>query len=636
MVELIVNNNKIELSKETSIKYTKQISDIFDIASVSCSFTNSFDFDKTPANSQTMQQLGISGDSSLVPYQKNNAALKVDGFDLISQGWFDILPTEENYKGRIIDGMIDFFKAIENKTMGNDLNLSNFNHEKTLETVIASFANDYYNYLIADYGGKNLFDSKINIDYLSPSFSVKELWDLIFTTFGFTCNYTNLSYLDGLYITYPKDVSEGQTNELIATLLKNAYTSKSMTYIGNNNYSPVSQYFWDTNILVEGVLPDNWTYVIQETNSYNIDLTVVMYCYFRRVNYYNRQIDVQVDILKNGIKIGSLPSNFEESDTTGEERNTNFNIPCNLGDVIELSIWVPGYLVFRDMGFKPWAWVHQKTDFKIYKTDLGTTILENELKDFSIKDFIKEIIWRTGLTPVLNKETNVVNFITLDSRLDFDNAQDYSHCFVKRKSEIYQSDYAQKNTFKLKKNIDTDTTGDGYLYVPNVNLSDEKTLAQSKIYAPDKKIVTSFGAFSTNQYKIWETETKDNDGVIEITYKGLSGRFYFVRKETVTGSFNLVSEKLVDSGMVTSLPIAINTDTLFEEAIFKNYSEYQKIFTNFRIHNIDLAMTINDFMGLDLSLPIYLKQENAYYICNKISFEEGEKSTGEFIKINKL
>lgn len=635
MVELIVNNNKIELSKETSIKYTKQISDIFDIASVACSFTNSFEYDKTPHNSQTMQQLGISGDSSSVPYQKNNAALKVDGFDLISQGWFDILPTEENYKGRIIDGMIDFFKAIENKTMGNDLNLANFNHEKTLDTIVASFTNQYYQYLVADYGGKNIFDSKINIDYLAPSFSVKELWNLIFVTFGFTCDYTNLSYLDGLYITYPKDVSEGQTNDLIATLIKNTYTTRAMTNIGNYSY-PTSQYFWDSNVLVEGVLPDNWKYIIPETTSYNFDLTIAMYCYFRRVNYYSRQIDVEVTILKNGVVIGKIPSAFIESDTTGESRNTTFNLACNSGDVIELSIYVPRQLRFRDRTFYAQEWKHQSTDFKIYKTDLGTTILENELKDFSIRDFIKEIIWRTGLTPILNKETNEVGFITLDSRLDFDNAQDFSHCFIERTGESYQSDYAQKNSFKLKKNIDTDTTGDGYLYVPNVNLQDEKTLAQSKIYAPDKKIVTQFPGFTTNQYKIWQTETKDNDGVIEITYKGLSGRFYFIRKQELVGSFDLVSEKLVDSATVTTLPIVINTDTLFEEAIFNNYAEYQKIFTNFRIHNIDLAMSINDFMGADLTRAFYFQQENAYYIANKIPFEEGEKSTGEFIKINKL
>jgi len=174
------------------------------------------------------------------------------------------------------------------------------------------------------------------------------------------------------------------------------------------------------------------------------------------------------------------------------------------------------------------------------------------------------------------------------------------------------------------------------LYVYNQNLEDQKTIAQSKIYAPDKKIVTEFIGFNTNQYKIWESEAKDNEGAVEVTYKGLSGRFYFIRKNDLAGSFKIISEKLEDETIVTSIPVGINTNTLFEEAIFNNYTEYQKIFTNFRIHNIDLAMNIDRFLGMDLTKPIYFRQENAFYICNKVPFEEGKKSTGEFIKINKL
>ena len=41
--------------------------------------------------------------------------------------------------------------------------------------------------------------------------------------------------------------------------------------------------------------------------------------------------------------------------------------------------------------------------------------------------------------------------------------------------------------------------------------------------------------------------------------------FYFIRKETVTGSFKLISEKLEDETVVTSLPVGRNTNTLFEE-----------------------------------------------------------------------
>jgi hypothetical protein len=635
MVELIVNGNKIELPKDSNIKYTKQISDIFDIASVSVSYTNTFEFEKTPANTQSMQQLGISGDNSQIPYIKNDAILKSDGFDLISKGWFNIQSTDDNYKGSILNGMVDFFKAIENKTMGNDLDLSNFNHEKILSTVIASFTNDYYQYIIADYGGKNKFEDGINIDYLAPCFSVRKLWELIFSTFNFNCDYTNLDYIDGLYITYPKDVNEGQTDELVAEMERDGYVSQQI-----NNYAGVSQpsqfYSWTTSNIEEGFLIDNWKYSIPETNSYNFDLRSAMYLIYRRPGYKNENVDVRIDVLRNGVIIGSMLSDFEPSERVGEERELLFNQTCSYGDIIELKITAPSNKDFRGRTYRSYEWHHQSTYFRISKTDLGTVTLENELKDFLIKDFIKEIIWRTGLTPIYNLDTNTVEFKTLDSRLDFNNAQDYSDSFIKRKSETYQNDYAQKNIFKLKREADTDTSGDGYLYVPNRNLEDEKTLAQSKIYAPDNKIVTEFFDFQTNQYKIWQIEVKDNDNEVQINYKGLSGRFYFLRRAVSTGTYKIISEKLNDEQMVVNVPIAINTNTLFEEAVYNNYTEYQKIFTNFRVHPIEMALNINGFMGLDLTRPVFFKQENAFYICNKVPYQEGENSLGEFIKINKV
>jgi hypothetical protein len=170
----------------------------------------------------------------------------------------------------------------------------------------------------------------------------------------------------------------------------------------------------------------------------------------------------------------------------------------------------------------------------------------------------------------------------------------------------------------------------------NRNLDDSKIIAQSKIYAPDKKIVTPFIGFTTNQYKIWETEAKETDTGIEVNYKGLSGRFYFIRKQNIIGTFKIISEKLENETVVYEIPIGINTNTLFEEAVYNNYTEYQKIFINFRIHNIEMALTINDFIGLDLTKPVFFKQENAYYICNKTPYEDGKNSVGEFIKINKV
>lgn len=636
MVELIINNQKIELPKDTAIKYTKQISDIFDLANVACSYTNSFTFEKTPANTQTMQFLGINGDSSNIPYIKNDALLKVDGFDLISKGWFNVSGTDDDYQGAIIDGMIDFFKAIENKTIGNDLDLSNFDHEKLLTTVVESFTNEYYQYIIADYGGKTLFEDGINIDYLAPCFSVRKIWELIFSTFGFTCDYTYLSYLDGLYVTYPKDANENQVNELIATLFRGPYTSQSIISVAGVS-QPSQFYSWTSSLIDEGSLINNWKFVIPETTSYNFNLTYEMYVKYRRPQYYNPNVDVSVYILKNGTEIQSIISTMTEGDNVGTERNMDFNLTCDAGDVIEVLITSPQTAQFRGRNYRCYEWHHNTMTFEISKTDLGLTLLQNEFKDFLIKDFIKEIIWRTGLTPISDKENNILRFIPLDDRVDFDLAQDYSDCYVERKGEVYVNGYAQKNVFKLKNNVDTDFTGDGYLYVYNQNLEDQKTIAQSKIYAPDKKILTEFLGFNTNQYKIWDKEPKDNgEGGLEINYKGLSGRFYFIRKTDLSGSFKIISEKLEDETVVSTIPVGINTNTLFEEAVYTNYAEYQKIFTNFRAHNISMAMNIDRFLGLDLTKPVFFKQENAFYICNKVDFQEGKQSVGEFIKINKL
>ena len=637
MVELIVNNNLIELPKNANIKYTKQISEIFDIANVACSFTNSFEFEKTPLNTQAMEFLGISGDQSTIPYKKNDSILKVNGFDLISKGWFNVSGTDSNYKGSIIDGMIDFFKAIENKTLGDNLDLSNFEHEKNMATVIASFTNDYYTYIIADYGGKTLFESGINIDYLAPCFSVLKLWELIFSTFGFQCDYTNLSYLDGLYITYPKDLAQGQVNTPVATLKRNNFTDAGRVTVAAISTIRPEYRFWDVATIIEGSLIENWKYVIPETQTYNFNLTSEMYVIYRYPSRANRITNPQVTILKNGVIIGTIFSDFVTNvDGIGNPRTLTFNLVCDVGDIIEMVISAPVNIIINGHVYRNYEWRHNNTDFIISKTDLGTTNLQNEFKDFQIKDFIKEIIWRTGLTPVFDKISNNVNFIPLDDRVDFNLAQDLSGYFIERTNEICQNDYAQKNAFRLKKNNDTDFTGDGYLYVPNKNLEDEKTIVQSKIYAPDKKIVTEFLGFTTNQYRIWQTESKENDdNEIIITYKGLSGRFYFIRKQTVTGSFKIISEILEDEEIVSSIPIGINTNTLFEEAIYNNYSEYQKIFTNFRVHTIRLDITEMIFLGLDLTRPVYFKQENAYYICNKVPFQEGEFSSGEFIKINK-
>lgn len=639
MVELIVNDKSLELSRKGSdIKYTIQISDIFDIASVSSSYTNSFNIPKTPHNTQVFNQLGIIGDTSTVPYDRVNAVLTNHGMPIINNGWLSIKETGTDYKVSIIDGMIDFFKAIENKTLGNDLDLTVFNHIKDIDTVIDSFDNPYYKYIVADYGGKKIGNTEgssqrgINIDYLVPCFSVKALFDLIFATFGYTYNQSALSFITGLYITYPKAPQEATDPIEIAVGNKNFWASGNFSTWNGLKYI-ATQEFWDaTGGTGAGNFVNNWQFVVPETGGYRIDVDID--AYHRSILGTNRP--AVAHILVNGNSI--VTANTDAFATV----SFNHIYYATQGDVLQ----------FRLTGYEPWGSEgeirHLNTNFRINKITLGSISLTEAFKDFTIKDFFKEIIWRTGLTPIINKDNNYIDFIPLSERLDFDNAIDWTDKYVKRIKESYvQEGYAQTNVFELKHNNEADTRGNGYLYVSNRNLKDREAIVQSKMYAPELvrsefESINGLNTFETDTYPIWQQDVKrDEEDNVIIEYKGLSNRFYFLRFEnynTAGGAdgFRLVSEALNTSQLVATLPIAINNETLFDELVFKNYTEYSEVLNNFRAHDIEFALDILDIVELDMTKPIYVKQEGQYYLRNKINWQEGSTCMVECIRINKV
>lgn len=653
MVELIINGKNVELKRNGSgIKYNMQIADVFDIASVSSSYTNSFSIPKTPNNTKIFEQLGLVGDTSSIPYTRVPVILKSNGFDIIPTGWLSVMNTSDEYKVNIINGMIDFFKDIENKTMGKDLDLTVFDHEKNISTVIASFSNEYYKYIIADYNGKNIGILPddifgINIDYLVPCFSVKKLWDIIFNTFEYTYNETDLEFINGLYITYPKPPQENAEPELLAEANKGNFNTQSFINWNGYKYAPSTE-FWTS--VVTGSFTNNWTYEITETGSYVFEVTTEAYARYMRM--------VSIPGFGNAPEYVNAPA-FVSIVINGEIENTistnaltpvtmNYTTPLNAGDVVQVRILVDPVLnVSSGNPYNIYELRHNSTNFKIYGVNLGDVSLTNAFKDFSIKEFIKEILWRTALTPVIDSYTNHIDFVPLSYRLDFNNAIDWSDKYVKRVDESYTiSSYAQSNVFKLKHNNEDDLRGDGYLYVNNRNLEDEKIIVNSKIYAPEPlgfefESVSGATKINTDLYRVWEREAGTNSqNEIVINYKGLSNRFYFLRLNTAnatgTDVFRLVSEELQAYDDVQSLPYATNEETLFDELVFKNYKEYEGILYNVRVHKIQLAITESDILTLDMTKPYYFIQEGQYYLLNKLPYEEGKITVGEFIRINKL
>src|SRR5690606_14158748 len=96
-----------------------------------------------------------------------------------------------------------FWKLIEGLSLG-DLDLSDTVHNKTAANIVASFSNEYYKYILADYGGPEQTDpNEWNGDFLVPSINEQYLFDRIFEHIEMD---KELSVPIDTWLTYPKDV----------------------------------------------------------------------------------------------------------------------------------------------------------------------------------------------------------------------------------------------------------------------------------------------------------------------------------------------------------------------------------------------------------------------------------------------
>jgi hypothetical protein len=634
MVEIIVNNSALELYKGTGIKYSIQNSDFFDVANLKASYTNSFNIPKTPNNTNIFEGLGLIGDTSNIPYTKTEVYVKYYGFDVIAKGWLDVKETAEDYKINIIDGIIDFFKDVEKKKIGTDLDLSALRHQKTTQSITDSFTNYSYRYILADYAGKTLTDAgNINADYLIPCVRFKYLFDNIFSTFGYTYQGAIFSQEDfnDLWLSYNKEIpsTDDETLTQYAELIENNFTqTKARTSIGPIYFrEPLS---WDTSTVVQGQVLGS-RYVVPEAGNYRVDLflkgrglgavkigtTTYGGPIYRSYSDYYR-----VKIFRNSEEVG-----FALSDVN-TERETPIYVSLQQGDVLDFKFYLEttrayDLLIFYNRGSR----------VVINKTNAGAVDFEEALKDFSVKDFFKEICLRFGLITDYHARTKTINFYQMKDVLNKSNALDWSHRYIKRKKEGYAySSFAQVNSFRHKYNDENLSYNDGFLYTENKNLEEEKTIFVSKLYSADREVKDLLGR-PTQALPCFTAEVKEEAGEIKVDYKTLSGRTYALKDQRIEESVTIESEAFTEQLTRTGYPLVKLQDNFFVQLISKYYSEHERVLKDLRVHEIELALGLEDILNIDLKRLYYFEQEKQYYFLNKITWDMGSTCTGEFIRV---
>lgn len=628
-VQIYGTDKKLEV-KDANITYVKTAGDLGELTSINSSYSWSMKFPKTENNTQVLDGLGLVGSGSRKPYEKIYCNLLDNGFPIVIKGLLNIKETAEDYGVFVQEGFIDFIKDIANDTVGEDLDLSPLDHTRDYTTIVNSFAlNLPYAYLVADVNGGYLLNESntTNLDpnYMAPYANVGYLWDLIFSTYGWTFSLNNevRESIDGTWMSYPSEIVFGDEDATLAGDLSTENESGIPLGVGSQAHF-FSIPFDTISLDSDYVIPLNTSgreFVIQENGNYKLS-----YDSEGTVNiedrYGNPTMGTYITVIYvNGVRInGSSGSKSDVSQTT------DYYIQLNEGDVIGLV----AYAQVISTGGGDTEVSIDSAFMEINYLVQGEVSFTQALIKFKISDFIKEVMTREALTPFVDSENRHIDFLTLTERVNYE-VEDWSHLYSKRLSETYlYQDYAQNNYLRHKYNNENEDFNDGLLTIDNLNLDNEKTIYPSNSFSPSQQLSTFTD--SGDEYKVpilqmFDAEVKDEAGVITIEYKFLKDRFFFVKH--VQSSRDIY----IDTNLVEGFPMVSVSGATYRDIVASKYQSFTKMANDAKVHRIELAMPLVDIVSLDLRKIKYIKDQASYYILNKLTYKKGQKSIGEFLKV---
>lgn len=617
------NGQRVDLDKSQTVARTLQINDLAKLSDRQANYTNKFKAPFTANNLLIFKHLGLPGSNSNVPYQKNVVKLfDESGECLIYEGWGKVNSTMGDYYDiSVYDGIVDFYKAIENKNL-TEIGISDLNHLKNIANVVESFNDQLaYKYIVADYNGKAMFDGKLNIDYLVPSARVSYIWERVHAYAGFTFvgSIFQTEKFKNFWKSYPKPVPINTPVTIAQTEQQSQIVEYPQTYT-----TEFGGIFYGANYIAT-ILPNTFDtdqanntagyILIEQTGAYRIKCAGSLTNNFGTDGIVNWSLrDSANTIISEGTIDGAISQTVVINATAGNRlrliaSRQGQNAPNIYNPLSGAMITTMDLLLGYDANF------------------------DEVLVDFQAKDFVNEIMQHFGLTAFKDKYTNNIEYLTLDEILQNENTLNWSRKFCSKISEKSTiGSYAQKNLFKYKYNEENDTHKNGFIKIDDVNLSDETTVIDSKIYAPEKLKNQTFIGLGSNIYKIWNKEVKDNG---DINYKELSGRFYFLRADQKQMQLQLVSENLNTSQTVSSFPFESDYRLSLQQVIFDNYISIASILDKAKVIEAYFFLDTLDIQNFDFKKLIYVEQLGSYYLVNKINnYIKGQKTKAEIIEVD--
>ncbi|TRW22572.1 hypothetical protein FMM05_16970 [Flavobacterium zepuense] len=617
---LYINGQLADLDAGQTIAQTKQVNDLNSLDNRQASYTNKFKLPKTATNVKIMEYLTVTGNNSNVPYQKNECSLFSEtGECFVYNGWAMITDGGNDYEAVIYDGIVSLYKKIENQTLANLELADDLNHTKTLANVMASWSNPNtkYKYIMANYNGATHYippsfppQLVVNVDYLLPSVNVSWLWQKVFTQYGFTYSGSvfNSEDFTNLWVTYPKGVATSDLNvsqlESDTILYHTPATVYNTIYYVAFTGNPVTNLLsFNSNIFCQ----------VAQTGKYRLNIS-------GKITTSGAPTKMYLAKNTSNLSADYAPQfkNITHELDSGTDFSRSVLFDLQAGDSVAI--------VIRSADSAGQYYLHHDECELTVNLELvgGKEIdFQGAFENFSIRDFVNEVIYRFGLTLYKRKDDNHYDFLTLQEQLQTPQLQNWSSRFVRKTAEKYTfSNYAQQNYLRYAYNNKDDSYHDAAFAVNNANLDDTKDIFKSKIYAPEKDHAMYLGTPS-NIYKMWDKDVNVDaeTGQTNITYKPLDSRFYFL-KSTVKqfGSpIKIGSKEYNTSQLIYSCPIESFYKLPFTDVVQDYYTPLNAISDKAQIVTAEFWLTDNDIANFDFKKLYYLEQLSSYFIMNKIN-----------------
>jgi len=604
--ELFINGLKVDLDDSTKMDLQFKSFLFSTISTVQGNRTWTISLPKSSTNLKAIENVQSSDNDSIFPYRKYSVTYYENGFRLINNGNAVLIRISDRIEFCFTFGLIlDQMKTLGTKKLTELTELSvdfmTWNRSISYNDMSLGYGwANWWNYTNED---RSLIGTNPDIPSQISHPVVMWWWLLSRIASDFEINLDSLKsyFLSG-------------SNYFIGTPLKSKTGTGTLRKIDSNIITNTSNtstenkiYFNDLDLIFFDVIGNN---KIQKKES-NIDSEIPVFIdsfvtYYTVLNPANQAIFSLIIVDKSGVE-RATPATFTINTTL-------HSITINVIDFIMLKD--DSYFYFKPF-YTGQTYYNTSLTFS---TETKTATYSNlttggffpiipNLPDMTCADFILQCSQIAGVFPQINEETpTIISFPS--AQTIYDNipvAKDWSDKLIKKKdrqSELEDvvftvGSYTKQNTLTYK-NGDASTQLVGSINVDNDNLEDTSQLVELK-FAAGKRFSD---LDNTIDYPLYDI--KIIDGVLTTTEKNQSDDI-IARVMNIGGINKLFwTSDLQFAGIVLS----------------DNYASYQKIVEKPRYLKENFYLKPQDIQGIDLKIPIYLRQYGKYYAIMNLNYSE--------------